>query len=692
MGVRVPDPPPGALDLMLSSLRQCCCRVRPWGLAAALLLIACAGARAQPGDAAVVIVFDGSGSMWGPIEGTRQSKLVVAREGVRRTLSRLPAQMRVGLTSFGHRRGDCGDVEVMRRAEPIDMDRIMFALERLNPKGRGPLTLALREAAKALPADASKRSLLLIHDDADNCQPDLCALAGELRAGGIRTHVISLAPKPEDLAKMTCLPEITGGRLFLAQNAEQAEAAIEDALRLASSAAPGPSESARPPPPKAKEESPVALPIPSDGRPGLHLRTLLAEGNEPVAWPMHWSVTRIGQSGPPAFEGRAANPYVALAAGQYRIDARDGPMAVTQTVEVVDKAPTVADVVLNAGTLRVRAQWQKSGAPIGNGVISIADAGQAAPGGKGDGKGDGKNDGRASPLLAAVRGNETTFLLPAGRYVVNVEEGLVRAQRSVVVPAGSRGRVDMALNGAVVRLAAVIRDGLGELDAPLFSIAEDDPDAPGGRREIAQSAAREAEFVVPPGTYHVSVRQAGLDGREVLAVGPGDVVRRLLTLAAGKLVLESRLAGSAQKTGEPVSYRIEQLDSAEPVIITTSRPGPELVLASGRYRVEARYAGSNVRSVREFELKGGQTLPLALEFAAANVRLRLAGSAAGQGEPFWSIRDEAGRTVWASGQLEPVAILQAGRYVLEVETQEKRYQRLVDLRAGEARLIELGND
>ena len=46
------------------------------------------------------------------------------------------------------------------------------------------------------------------------------------------------------------------------------------------------------------------------------------------------------------------------------------------------------------------------------------------------------------------------------------------------------------------------------------------------------------------------------------------------------------------------------------VTITTSRPGPELVLASGRYRVEARYAGSNVRSVREFELKGGQTLPL----------------------------------------------------------------------------------
>ncbi|HXE68030.1 MAG TPA: hypothetical protein VN523_01660, partial [Hyphomicrobiaceae bacterium] len=621
----------------------------------------------------------------GPIEGTRQSKLVVAREGVRRALTKLPPQTRVGLTSFGHRRGDCGDVEVMRRAEPIEMDRIMVPLERLNPKGRGPLTLALREAAKALPSDASRRTLLLIHDDADNCQPDLCTLAGELRAGGIRAHVISLGPKPEDLAKMTCLPETTGGRLFLAQTAEQAEAAIEDALRLASNSAPAPSESARPPSPKGKEEGPVALPAQHDGRPGLLLRTLLAEGNEPVAWPMHWSVTRVGQGGAPAFEGRAANPNVALAPGQYRIDARDGPITATQTVEVGDKGPTVADVVLNAGTLRVRAQWQKSGAPIGDGVISVADAGQAAASG-------GKGEGRAGALLASVRGSETTFLLPTGRYVVFVEEGLVRAQRSIVVPAGSRGRVDMTLNGARVRLAAAIRDGLGELDAPFFSIAEDDPDAPGGRREIAQSAAREAEFVVPPGTYHVSVRQGGLEGREVLAVGPGDVVRRTLTLAAGKLVLESRLAGAAQKTGEPVSYRIEQLDSAEPLTITTSRPAPELLLASGRYRVEARYAASNVRTVREFELKGGQTLQLALEFAAANVRLRLAGGAGAQGEPFWTVRDEAGRTVWASGQLEPVAILQAGRYALEVETQEKRYQRVVDLRAGEVRLIELGND
>src|SRR5262245_62124578 len=687
MGIGVPERRIGTFELMVMRKRRCGLGFSLCGLMAAVLALLappfCQGVRAQGTDAAaLVIVFDGSGSMWGPMEGARQSKLVVAREGLRRALAKVAPQTRIGLTSFGHRRGDCGDVEVMRRAEPMDMDRLMAPLERLNPKGRGPLTLALREAAKVLPSDGARRTLVLIHDDADNCQPDLCTFATELRGAGVRAHVVSLAPKPEDVAKMTCLPDATGGRLFLVQTAEQAEAAIEDAVRLASISLPTVSESSKPAR-ASNEASPTPLP-PSDGRPGLLLRTLLAEGNEPVVWSMHWTITRAGQTGPPAFEGRAANPSLALPPGQYRVEARDGSLAVSQTVDVGERGPSVADLVLNAGTLRVRAQWQKTGALIGDGVISIADAGQAATGGK--------TDARAGALLTSVRASDSTFLLPAGRYVVFVEEGLVRAQRSIVVPAGSRGRVDMALNGARVRLAAAVRDGVGELDQPLFSIAEDDPDASGGRREIAQSAAREAEFVVPPGTYHVSVRQGGLEGREVLAVGPGDVVRRTLALAAGKVALESRLAGAAQRIEEGVSYRIEQLDGAEPVVLNTSRANPELLLASGRYRIEARYQASNARSVREFELKPGQALQLSLEFAAANVRLRLAGGVSAQSEPFWTVRDEAQRTVWASGQAESVATLQAGRYSIELETQEKHYRRVVELRAGETRLIELGNE
>jgi len=55
-----------------------------------------------------MIIFDGSGSMWGKPLGEKQSKLVLARDALRQSLPRLAKQARVGLMVFGHRRpGDC---------------------------------------------------------------------------------------------------------------------------------------------------------------------------------------------------------------------------------------------------------------------------------------------------------------------------------------------------------------------------------------------------------------------------------------------------------------------------------------------------------------------------------------------------------------------------------------------------------
>ena len=94
----------------------------------------------------------------------------------------------------------------------------------------------------------------------------------------------------------------------------------------------------------------------------------------------------------------------------------------------------------------------------------------------------------------------------------------------------------------------------------VFSVVEDDPDAPKGRREVARSAARQADFVLPPGTYYVVARHGSVEARERLAVGPGDVVRRTLTLPAGRLALATKPVGAAQAPSELISYRVERLD------------------------------------------------------------------------------------------------------------------------------------
>jgi Ca-activated chloride channel homolog len=169
-------------------------------------------AHAQPAEPpSVVVIFDGSGSMWGNIEGTRQVKLATARDGLRRALAKLPPQTRLGLASFGHRRGDCSDVEMLVPPEPQSVEKVAASLEKLNPRGRGPLTTALRDAAKALGSGPGRRSLILIHDDADNCQQDVCVAAAELRNARLPVHVVGIALKPEDAAKMACLSRETGG-------------------------------------------------------------------------------------------------------------------------------------------------------------------------------------------------------------------------------------------------------------------------------------------------------------------------------------------------------------------------------------------------------------------------------------------------------------------------------------------------
>src|SRR6476469_3066691 len=89
------------------------------------------------GPASVIVVFDGSGSMAGTIEGLRASKVALAKAAVRRGLAKVGPQTRVGLVAFGHRRGDCGDVELMRPLEPLDVQRLGEALDRMNPRGRG---------------------------------------------------------------------------------------------------------------------------------------------------------------------------------------------------------------------------------------------------------------------------------------------------------------------------------------------------------------------------------------------------------------------------------------------------------------------------------------------------------------------------------------------------------------------------
>jgi Ca-activated chloride channel family protein len=481
-----------------------------------------AAASAEAADAgSMMIVVDGSGSMAGLLEPKgRQPKIALVRESLRAALSSTDSQTRIGLVAFGHRHGGCNDVEVVRTPQAAHVDRVLAPLAQIRPRGKGPLTLAVREAARQLPGDAAPRSLLLIHDGPDNCQQDVCAAAAELVAAGVVAHVVSLGIPAEELGKIACLPHTTGGRHFKVDSAEQAVAAITEAVRAAGGelsllaglrpAVPAPPGAVVPP-----------APVPATGRSALHLRALATAGTEALSLPLNWIVSRAGEPGLPLFDAWAANPVVPVEPGSYLVAVRSELVSASRPVTVQEGRPIVVPIALGAGMVRVRVAAQKTNAPISDAIITVGSA-DGAP-------------------LSVSKGGEAAVLLPPGRYRVGAELGLVRAERTVNVEEGRATPVDVALSVGRLQLTAEAREGPTAPEPALFIIMEDDP--PRGRREVARSAAGQAEFALPPGTYYVIARQGSVEARERLEIGSGDLVRRTLSAATGRLGLLTHGAG-----------------------------------------------------------------------------------------------------------------------------------------------------
>ena len=87
-----------------------------------------------------IIVLDGSGSMWGQIDGT--TKIEIARDTLRKVMGTLPQDTELGLVAYGHReKGSCSDIEIAISPATGTAGAVADFADNLNPKGKTPLTL-----------------------------------------------------------------------------------------------------------------------------------------------------------------------------------------------------------------------------------------------------------------------------------------------------------------------------------------------------------------------------------------------------------------------------------------------------------------------------------------------------------------------------------------------------------------------
>ncbi len=195
---------------------------------AAIISLSFASAHAEDD---VILVLDASGSMWGQIDG--EAKIVTAKRVINELLTDLPADKKLGLVAYGHnRKGDCTDIEEIA-VVGADRAAIGAAVNKLNPKGKTPLSASVKFAAEKLKSTENKATVILISDGIETCNLDPCAVGAELERTGVdfTAHVIGFDVTVEsDQAQLQCLAENTGGRYLNASNAAELSAALAETV------------------------------------------------------------------------------------------------------------------------------------------------------------------------------------------------------------------------------------------------------------------------------------------------------------------------------------------------------------------------------------------------------------------------------------------------------------------------------
>ncbi len=211
------------------------------GLAAGLATTPITAASNESDTAQAILVLDGSGSMWGRIDET--PKISIAVDVIRDLLADWDPNVALGVTAYGHReKGNCADIETLIPVGPVDQNAVMAAIEGLNPKGKTPLTDAVRQAAETLRYTEERATVILVSDGEETCNADPCAVAAELEEAGVdfTTHVVGFDLNAEQKEQLQCLADTTGGAFLSAGNAEELHEAMAETVELVAKPEPAP--------------------------------------------------------------------------------------------------------------------------------------------------------------------------------------------------------------------------------------------------------------------------------------------------------------------------------------------------------------------------------------------------------------------------------------------------------------------
>lgn len=494
----------------------------------------------------VMLVLDASGSMWGQIDG--EAKITIARDVVADMLKTWNADNHIGLVAYGHRtKGDCADIETVIPLGKLDSEAFTTAVAGLNPKGKTPLTAAVRAAAEKLKYTENAATVILVSDGVETCDADPCAAAAELKQAGVdfTTHVIGFdITEQEGQEQLQCVAKNTGGEYLKAENASGLKEALKTAVKKVE-AKPAPA-----PAPAADPNEPV----------NLRLNAVLAEGLQPVGG----NDIRVYREQADEF-GKLTRVQVArdyykqevnfsLVPGDYVAVGYLGDAVAELPITLEPGKALAATLVYNAARIKITATLSEGGANVGGNDIRVYrevldEFGKAA----------------RVQVSRDYYKEEVIFTIPAGQYVAAGYLGSAVAESPFTIEAGKGMQLQLNYNAARLKLNAALVSGGANVGSNDFRVLRRSSDEFGKelRAQIARDYYKaEVIFTIPAGE-HVAVSYLGNAAAEQpITVEAGKSSAHTLIYNAGRL----RVYAVTEAGGAPVprnDFRVYREDADE---------------------------------------------------------------------------------------------------------------------------------
>lgn len=444
-------------------------------LLAGLLSLLLFAAPALAADKAIIIL-DASGSMWAQING--EARISIARKTLDKVLAGVPDDLELGLMAYGHReKGNCDDIELLVPPASGSADAISEAAADVQPKGKTPISAAVKLAAEDLKYTEDKATVILITDGLETCEADPCALASDLETQGVdfTTHVVGFGLSDEEGKQVACLAENTGGKYIAAGDEDSLTQALNETVAEVGA----PSE----PPVAPAPEEPIEVEF------NLVPQVVLAEGdtgideapigNADIVWEIH-QANADGSEGEYLSTDYGVNYKANLEPGDYLVSASIGYAHIQMPVTITAGEVAEPFFVLNAGQLTIRPLPSEGAEPDGNAAVFTE-----FPNGE-----------------SATSYGETKVWVPAGETKVTVTMGAGVATDAVPVKAGEFVSRDVVVGIGVAAVNAFYVEGLKVEDNNLFEeVVEARKDIQGNRKSITYAYGPDAIFELAPGDY-----------------------------------------------------------------------------------------------------------------------------------------------------------------------------------------------